>query len=119
MSVGVETLFASALGLVAPWEVAKVDLDTAKRRIDFEVRCNAKLLSCPHCNTPAQGIHDRLRRSWRHLDFFQFEAWLHADVPRVACTGCGKTTQVGVPWARATATRPAWKSATRWSTAAR
>lgn len=100
MSVGVETLFTSALGLVAPWEVAKVDLDTAKRRIDFEVRCNAKLLSCPHCNTPAQGIHDRLRRSWRHLDFFQFEAWLHADVPRVACTGCGKTTQVGVPWAR-------------------
>ena len=45
MSVGVETLFTSALGLVAPWEVAKVDLDTAKRRIDFEVRCKAKLLS--------------------------------------------------------------------------
>ncbi|VUZ22689.1 ISL3 family transposase ISIde1 [uncultured Comamonas sp.] len=43
----------------------------------------------------------RLRRSWRHLDLFQFEAWLHADVPRVACTGCGKTTRVGVrPWAR-------------------
>jgi transposase len=37
---------------------------------------------------------------WRHLDFFQFEAWLHADVPRVACGGCGKTTQLGVPWAR-------------------
>jgi len=54
VSVGVEALFTSALGLVAPWEVAKVDLDTAKRRIDFEVRCNAKLLSCPHCNTPAQ-----------------------------------------------------------------
>lgn len=45
-------------------------------------------------------MHDRLRRSWRHLDFFQFEAWLHADVPRVACTGCGKTTQLSVPWAR-------------------
>jgi transposase len=41
-----------------------------------------------------------LRRSWRHLDFFQFEAWLHADVPRVACTGCGKTSQASVPWAR-------------------
>jgi transposase len=100
VSVGVESLFTSALGLAAPWEVAKVDLDTGKRRIDFEVRCNAKLLSCPHCDAPAQRIHDRLRRSWRHLDFFQFEAWLHADVPRVSCTGCGKTTQVGVPWAR-------------------
>jgi len=100
VSVGVEALFTSALGLVAPWEVVKVDLDTAKRRIDFEVGCNAKLLGCPQCNAPAQRIHDRLRRSWRHLDFFQFEAWLHADVPRVACGGCGKTTQVSVPWAR-------------------
>ena len=45
-------------------------------------------------------IHDRVRRSWRHLDFFQFEAWLHAEVPRVQCSGCGKTTQLPVPWAR-------------------
>ena len=100
MSVGVESLFTGALGLVAPWEVDKVDLDTALRRIDFEVRCTAKTLACPHCGAADQRIHDRLRRSWRHLDFFQFEAWLHADVPRVACTGCGKTSQTGVPWAR-------------------
>jgi transposase len=45
-------------------------------------------------------VHDRLRRSWRHLDFFQFEAWLHCDVPRIACGRCGKTTQLPVPWAR-------------------
>ena len=94
MSVGIESLFTSALGLVAPWEMDKVDLYTARRRIDFEVRCSAKLLACPHCGVADQRIHDRLRRSWRHLDFFQFEAWLHADVPRVACTGCGKTTRV-------------------------
>ena len=100
MSVGVEGLFTSALGLVPPWEVDKVELDTARRRIDFEVRCSAKALACPHCGAADQRIHDRLRRSWRHLDFFQFEAWLHADVPRVACARCAKTTQVGVPWAR-------------------
>ena len=100
MSVGIEGLFTSALGLVLPWEVDKVDLDTTRRRIDFEVRCSAKALACPHCGAAEQRIHDRLRRSWRHLDFFQFEAWLHADVPRVACTGCAKTSQVGVPWAR-------------------
>ena len=47
-----------------------------------------------------QGIHDRVRRDWRHLDFFQFEAWLHADVPRVDCSACGKTAAVEVPWAR-------------------
>ena len=100
MSVGIEALFTSALGLVPPWEVEKVDLDTERRRIDFEVRCNARTLGCPQCGTVAQPIHDRLRRSWRHLDFFQFEAWLHADVPRVKCGSCGKTTQAEVPWAR-------------------
>lgn len=45
-------------------------------------------------------MHDRLQRQWRHLDFFQYEAWLHAPVPRIACTACGKTTQMQVPWAR-------------------
>ena len=100
MSVGIEALFTSALGLVAPWAVEGVALDTAQRRIDFEVRCSARTLACPKCGAADQRIHDRLRRSWRHLDFFQFEAWLHADVPRVACTGCGKTSQAGVSWAR-------------------
>jgi transposase len=99
MSVGVEALFTSALGLQLPWEVVKVDLDTAKRRIDFEVACNAKQLPCPACGVSGQGIHDRVRRDWRHLDFFQHEAWLHADVPRVDCGACGKTTTVEAPWA--------------------
>lgn len=31
MSVSVEALFTSALGLKSPWEVVKVELDTAKR----------------------------------------------------------------------------------------
>ena len=100
MSVAVEALFTSALGLQAPWVVSKVELDTTRRRIDFEVSCDAKKLPCPACGVNGQGIHDRVRRDWRHLDFFQFEAWLHADVPRVDCSACGKTTAVEVPWAR-------------------
>jgi transposase len=100
MSVEVESLFTAALGLQAPWSVEKVDLDTERHRIDFEVTCGAKRLSCPSCGALDQPIHDRNRRSWRHLDFFQFEAWLHAGVPRVGCTACGKTSQVNVPWAR-------------------
>ena len=100
MNPPVETLFTAALGLQTPWEVRKVDLDTIKHRIDFEVSCDAKRLVCPTCGAAEQGIHDRVRRDWRHLDFFQFEAWLHADVPRVKCDACGKTSQVAVPWAR-------------------
>jgi hypothetical protein len=101
LSVGVEALFTSALGLQPPWGVEGVKLDVPAKRIDFEVNCKGALLTCPACGAGAQPVHDRLRRAWRHLDFFQFEAWLHADVPRVACADCGKTTQLAVPWARA------------------
>ena len=100
MSIEVETLFTAALGLQAPWAVAKVELNTAKGRIDFDIICQAKRMNCPICGGGEQRIHDRVGKEWRHLDFFQFEAWLHANVPRVSCAACGKTTQVAVPWAR-------------------
>ena len=56
MSAGVEGLFTSALGLAPPWEVAKVELDTARRRIDFEVHCSAKVLACPHCGAAVRDL---------------------------------------------------------------
>lgn len=62
-TTGIEALFTTALGLQPPWEVAQVTLDTARRRIDFEVRCTAKRLPCPHCGLAEQSIHDRLHRS--------------------------------------------------------
>jgi transposase len=74
MSIGVESLFTQALGLQAPWVVKKVELDTANKRIDFQVASEAKRLDCPACAAKNQGIHDRVERSWRHLNFFQFRA---------------------------------------------
>lgn len=44
-------------------------------------------------------IHGRRERRWRHLNFWQYETWLVARVPRTRCAKCG-THQVGVPWAR-------------------
>lgn len=45
MGVDIESLFTAALGLQAPWAVEAVELNTSKRRIDFEVLCKAKALS--------------------------------------------------------------------------
>ncbi|MDP3808049.1 transposase family protein, partial [Hydrogenophaga sp.] len=101
MILSTEALFTAALGLQSPWQVKHVELDTAKHRIDFDVQCNAKRLSCPHCGHADQGVHDRISKSWRHLDFIQSEAWLHADGPRVDGTACGKTTLVPAPGATA------------------
>lgn len=96
-----ETLFTQALGLTAPWSVASVDFSPTEGAINFRVVCDAKRLPCPGCGSEDQPIHDRKGRTWRHLNFFQYKAYIHADVPRVACAACGKTSQVEAPWTRA------------------
>jgi transposase len=95
------SLFTAALGLQSPWEVADVVFNPELGRIDFEVafRSGAQFI-CPSCGAEHQSVHDTRERSWRHLNFFQFEAYIHAKVPRVGCSACGKTSQVEVPWAR-------------------
>lgn len=61
MGVEVEALFTSAPGLASPWEVKEVNLDTARRRIDFEIGCQGKTLACPACGAlakPGRLEHD-------------------------------------------------------------
>lgn len=95
-----EALFCQALGLSAPWVVERVDLDVTRSRIDLQLAWSANTAACPSCDAAAQKIHDSRQRSWRHLDFFQFEAYVHCALPRVACRSCGHTSQMPAPWAR-------------------
>jgi transposase len=93
--------FTVALGLQPPWKVAEVAFDPEARRIDFGVGFAAgSRFVCPHCGAEHQPVHDTQERMWRHLNFFQYQAYLRAKVPRVRCEACGKTAQVPVPWAR-------------------
>ena len=95
------SLFTVALGLQAPWEVREVNFDPTAGRIDFTVGfARGVRFACPHCGAEHQPVHDTQAREWRHLNFFQFQAYIQAKVPRVRCAACGKTTQVAVPWAR-------------------
>ena len=93
-------LFAVALGLQSPWHVSGIDFSLEKRRLDIRIDFEAGgLLPCPVCGTPSKA-YDSATKSWRHLNFFQYEAYLEARVPRVNCSkGCG-TKQIEVPWAR-------------------
>ena len=95
-----EKLFTQALGLTSPWAVTSVDFAVAQGRIDFVVHCEANRLTCPNCEATDQPVHDRIERTWQHLNFFQFKAFIRAGVPRVACGQCGKTGQVKAPWTR-------------------
>ena len=95
-----DALFCQALGLAAPWEVERVALDVARSRIDLYVVWQANNAACPAGGAVAQKLHDHRQRSWRHLDFFQFEAYVHCPLARIACSACQGTTQLHVPWAR-------------------
>jgi len=96
-----ESLFTAALGLIPPWQVLDIQFDLEKGRIDFKVGFSSGAkFSCPECGEAEQGVHDTRARTWRHLNFFQYQAFIHADLPRVRCASCGKTKQVPVPWAR-------------------
>ena len=93
-------LFQLALGLTPPWHVASCEFDPDKHRLDIEIDFpRGSLFACPICGREGCHAYDTERHEWRHLNFFQHEAYLTARVPRVSCGDCGIKT-IEVPWAR-------------------
>src|SRR5438093_6851366 len=94
-------LMQLALGLIPPWMVKACAFDAEKRRLDIEIDfARGGRFPCPQCGTADCPVHDTAMQEWRHLDFFQHQAFLHARVARIACPDCG-VKQIAVPWARA------------------
>lgn len=100
MASPLEDLFARALGLQVPWQLARVTFSEEDRELhlylDFK---RGGRFSCPECGREELTAYDTQEKQWRHLDFFQHQAFLHARVPRVKCPEHG-VRQVQVPWAR-------------------
>jgi transposase len=97
-----EALFSLALGITPPWEVTTVTFSKEEKRLDITIDfARGSTFPCPVCGAEAKA-YDTKEETWRHLNFFQYEAYLHARVPRVDCpnSGCG-IKKIVVPWARA------------------
>lgn len=95
-------MFAAALGLAQPWQVVSVAFDQQAGRLDLGLDFpRGARFPCPvqDCTETACSVHDTVEKSWRHLDFFEHQAYLSARVPRVRCPGHG-VHLVDVPWAR-------------------
>ena len=91
----------AALGLSAPWKVTEDCFSVEEKRLDITIDFDAgSTFTCPVCGAEGAKAYDTQERTWRHLNFFQHETYLHARVPRVECPrGCGIKT-VEVPWTR-------------------
>ena len=93
-------LLQAALGLGTPWAVSGSRFDALARRLDIDITfAKGARFACPCCEATGCPVHDTEQKSWRHLSFFQHEAYLNARVPRIRCEVCG-VKRVNVPWAR-------------------
>ncbi len=91
-------LYAQILGILPPWKVDTVKLNTSTQDVTVYLRHGKRSeLSCPECDKPSPGYDSRERR-WRHLDTCQYHTILVAEVPRVKCDEHG-VKQIQVPWA--------------------
>src|SRR5215831_15402641 len=80
-------LFQLALGLVPPWMVVDAKFDVDKKRLDIEIDFKTGgRFSCPKCGKADCPVHDTVKKTWRHLNFFQHAAFLHARVARIDCS---------------------------------
>jgi transposase len=94
------SLLQQALGLTPPWTVSRADFDPEAHRLDIQIDfAPGSRFACPVCGAGDCPAYDTERKTWRHLNFFQHQAYLSARVPRIRCDACGIKT-VNVPWAR-------------------
>ena len=99
---GLLAVFGAALGLVPPWQVVSVEFDKSAGRLDLGLDFpRGSRFACPEpgCANSTCPVHDTTEKRWRHLDFFEHQAFLVARVPRVDCEVHG-VRLVSVPWAR-------------------
>ena len=92
-------LYRQLLGLNTPWTVTRVELKIKEQRVEvWAGHAESARWPCPECATELALYDHGEERTWRHLDSCQFQTYLHARPPRVACPEHG-VRQVRLPWA--------------------
>ena len=76
-------LFTQALGLVLPWQVVDSAFSTETNRLDLKIDfTRGATFPCPVCGDMVP-VHDTVEKTWRHMNFWQYETYLTARTPRV------------------------------------
>jgi len=95
-------VFEQALGIQKPWVISKVNFDVKNKRLDvhisFEPGTRFEYLSEDENIEGEFPVYDTKEKTWRHLNFFQHECYLHCRLPRVKPED-GKIRQIKPPWA--------------------
>ena len=91
--------YGEILGVGKEWEVKKVAICHADRRLEAWVEWKkGRGQKCPECGKKSPGYDQMPERTWRHLDACGYVTLLHARVPRSECPKHGVLAQ-RPPWA--------------------
>jgi transposase len=93
-------LFTRALGIQSPWQIIDIQFSEPERELRIYLGYpRGSRFRCPECGKDDVPVYDSTEREWRHMNFFQYKAYLHCSVPRIRCPQCGVKT-AHLPWAR-------------------
>jgi len=94
-----EALFGIALQIQEPLIVKRIEFDKnlGELHIHIDFRKGATFC-CAVCGKGGMKIHDTIEKTWRHLNFFQYKAYIHYRTPRTNCPEDG-IHLVDIPWA--------------------
>jgi transposase len=95
-----EEMFAMALGLEGtPWKVEKAEFTGEPKRLELRLDFAKGSRFKDPVSKELCAVHDTVEKSWRHLNFWQYETILSARLPRIV-TPDGKVKLVEAPWSR-------------------
>ncbi|WP_047267397.1 ISL3 family transposase [Marinitoga sp. 1197] len=86
--------FEKILNINEPWRIEKIEQDGNKVNIYVNFKRGAKF----EINGKRYGAYDTVKKTWRHLNLFQYETYIHARVPRIKTEDGIKIIEV--PWSR-------------------
>jgi transposase len=94
-------LLQRALGIIDPWKVKSVEFDESTKRLDIYIDfIRGSIFS----DSEEEGdslkqykVYDTVQKTWKHLNFFEHECYLHARVPRIKRDD-GRVRMISPPW---------------------
>ena len=92
-------LFEKALGINSPWFIKSIDFDEKKKQLDIRVdfKRGAIFMDDKEKIKRSYKAYDTVKKTWRHLNFFQHECYLHTRTPRIKRPD-GKIRLITPPW---------------------
>lgn len=93
-------LFETALGIQKPLYIEQIKFDVEKGQLGININFErGGKFSCSECECTNLPAYDIVSKTWRHLNFFQYDCYIHLRTPRTDCDECG-ILQWSPPWSR-------------------